>query len=115
MSEHRLIIEMGMGNDLYGQDQTKAAARAIEDALRHSALPLFEVTGLPHDAMRVQVTVAVPRPEEVDCAALAATLPRGRVQVSAVRGGLHVPTPADPGGIVVATAAVEVYLPTQTT
>ena len=56
MSDQRFIIEMGMGNDQYGQDYTQAAARAIEDALRHSAIPLFEATGISHDAMRVQVT-----------------------------------------------------------
>ena len=33
MSDQRFIIEMGMGNDLHGQDYTKAAARAIEDAV----------------------------------------------------------------------------------
>ena len=32
MSDQRFIIEMGMGNDQYGQDYTKAAARAIEAA-----------------------------------------------------------------------------------
>jgi len=37
MSDQRFIIEMGMGNDQYGQDYTKAAGRAIEDAFRHSA------------------------------------------------------------------------------
>ena len=39
MTDQRFIIEMGMGNDQYGMDYTKAAARAIEDALRHSSLP----------------------------------------------------------------------------
>ena len=37
---HRVIIEMGMGNDLHGMDYTKAAGRAIEDAFRHSSLPI---------------------------------------------------------------------------
>ena len=40
-TEQRIIIEMGMGNDLHGMDYTKAALRAIEDAFRHSSLPLF--------------------------------------------------------------------------
>ena len=42
MSDQRFIIEMGMGNDQYGQDYTKAAGRAIEDAFRHSAIPMFQ-------------------------------------------------------------------------
>ena len=111
MAEQRLIIEMGMGNDLHGMDYTKACGRAIEDALRHSSLPLFAVTGLGHDAMRVQVTVAVQEPERVDTEALVAKLPRGRAEVRAVFGGMNVP--AGEETIVVAQAAVEAFLPRQ--
>ena len=32
----RIILEMGTGNDLYGEDYTKAAYRAVEDAIRHA-------------------------------------------------------------------------------
>jgi len=59
MTDQRIILEMGMGNDLYGMDYTKAAARAIEDALRHSTLPLFETLDIPHSEMRVAVTIGV--------------------------------------------------------
>jgi uncharacterized protein (TIGR02058 family) len=111
MTEQRIIIEMGMGNDLHGMDYTKACARAIEDALRHSSLPLFGVLDLPHDAMRVQVTVAVQDPDQVDIDALVAKLPRGRAQVRAVFGGLNVPSGDEV--IVVAQASVEAFLPKQ--
>ena len=113
MNDQRFIIEMGMGNDLYGQDYTKAAGRAIEDAMRHSSLPLFESTGVSHDDMRVAVTVGVQEPEAVDCAALAGKLPRGRASVSAVKGGLNVTNPDNGNVIVIATAAVEAFLPKQ--
>jgi len=112
MPEQRLIIEMGMGNDLHGQDYTKAARRAIEDAFRHSSLPLFGAVDLSHDAMRVQVTVGVQNPEAVDAEALVAVLPRGRAEVRVVKGGLDVPTDGEP--IVMAQASVEAFLPPQT-
>jgi uncharacterized protein (TIGR02058 family) len=113
MNDQRFIIEMGMGNDQYGMDYTKAAARAIEDAIRHSSIPLFEATGLPHDQMRVQVTVGVAEPDKVDCAELAKGLPRGRAEVRAVEGGLNVTNPDSGATLVIATAAVEAFLPRQ--
>ena len=41
----RIILEMGTGNDLYGEDYTKAACRAVDDALHHSSLTLFRSLG----------------------------------------------------------------------
>lgn len=113
MSDQRFIIEMGMGNDQYGMDYTKAAARAIEDAIRHSAIPLFEATDLSHDQMRVQVTIGVQDPAQVDCDALAEKLPRGRATVAAVHGGLNVTNPDTGKTLVIASAAVEAFLPRQ--
>lgn len=113
MSDQRFIIEMGMGNDQYGMDYTKAAARAIEDAIRHSSIPLFDATGLSHEQMRVQVTVGVAEPDKVDCAKLIKGLPRGRATVTAVEGGLNVTNPDSGATLVIATAAVEAFLPRQ--
>lgn len=113
MSDQRFIIEMGMGNDQYGQDYTKAAARAIEDAIRHSAIPMFEAIGVTHDQMRVQVTIGVQEPDRVDCAALAERLPRGKAEVKAVFGGLNVVNPDNGNTLVIASAAVEAFLPRQ--
>ncbi len=111
MDEKRMILEMGMGNDLYGQDYTKAARRAVQDALHHSSITLFSKLGIDHAEMRVQVTIAVQKPEEVDCAAVAADLPRGRAEVSAVHGGLDVEDAEAGTRHIVATAAVEAFLP----
>lgn len=113
MSDQRFIIEMGMGNDQYGEDYTKAAARAIEDAIRHSAIPMFEATGINHEDMRVQVTVGVQQPDRVDCAALTEKLPRGNAEVTAVFGGLDVVNPDTGKKLVIASAAVEAFLPRQ--
>ncbi|MGR3515188.1 MAG: Lin0512 family protein [Paracoccaceae bacterium] len=106
----RFIIEMGMGNDLHGRDYTKAAARAIEDAIRHSSIPLFPALGLAHGEMEVRVTVGVQNPEAVDTDALKSGLPRGQVQVTATHGGLNITNPDTGEVTVIATAAVEAFL-----
>lgn len=111
MAEKRIILEMGTGNDLYGGDYTKAACRAVHDALHHSSIVLFKSLGYDHRDMRVQVTIGVQQPDRVDLARVAAELPRGRAEVSAVLGGLDVED-ADHGTThVIATAAVEAFLP----
>ncbi|MFD2191729.1 Lin0512 family protein [Pistricoccus aurantiacus] len=109
--EKRVILEMGTGNDLYGLDYTKAASRAIQDALHHSSIVLFKALGYDHTLMRVQVTVGVQEPGKVDTKALAAELPRGRAEVTAVHGGLNVEDPDQDTTHVIATAAVEAFLP----
>ncbi|HCI06023.1 MAG: Lin0512 family protein [Rhodobacteraceae bacterium] len=113
VQEQRIIIEMGMGNDLHGMDYTKACARAIEDAFRHSSLPLFGALEMSHDAMRVQVTVGVQEPDKVDVDTLVAKLPRGRAEVTAVFGGMNVVVENGSDTIVIAQAAVEAFLPPQ--
>ena len=103
----RLILEMGMGNDLYGMDYTKAAKRAVEDAFRHSTLSIFQSLGLDSALMEVRVTVGVAEPDMVDCDAVAAILPRGQAVVTAVKGGQNIDDPANGTSHVIATAAVE--------
>ncbi|MEX0275915.1 MAG: Lin0512 family protein [Ruegeria sp.] len=114
MSDKRIILEMGTGNDLYGQDYSKAARRAVQDALHHSSVTLFSKLGIDHTEMRVQVTIGVQQPEKVDCAQISADLPRGRAEVRAVKGGLDVVDDLTGKHHVVATAAIEAYLPDQT-
>ncbi|APX16355.1 hypothetical protein PhaeoP83_03602 [Phaeobacter inhibens] len=113
MTEKRIILEMGTGNDLYGQDYTKAARRAVQDALHHSSITLFTKLGIDHTEMRVDVTIGVQEPDKVDCDLVAADLPRGRATVRAVFGGLDVDDHADGSKHVVATAAIEAWLPDQ--
>lgn len=110
----RFIIEMGTGNDLHGRDYTKAAARAVEDAIRHSSLPLFTALDLDHADMQVKVTVGVQSPESVNLDTLKAGLPRGQVTVQATHGGLDVSNPDSGEVTVIATAAVEAFLSPQT-
>ena len=115
MTDQRFIIEMGMGNDQYGEDYTKAARRAIEDAIRHSNIPMIQALGptlnLAPEDMRVEVTVAVQKPNLVDVKELLNTLPHGQAKVQVVLGGLNVTNPDTDNIIVIASAAVEAFLP----
>lgn len=111
MAEKRIILEMGSGNDLYGEDYTKAACRAVQDALHHSSIVLFKSLGLDHRDMRVRVTIGVQKPDEVDLEVVSAELPRGRAEVSAVFGGLNVHDAEQGTTHVLATAAVEAFVP----
>jgi uncharacterized protein (TIGR02058 family) len=106
----RIILEMGTGNDLYGEDYTKAACRAVEDAIRHSSLILFRSLGFDHADMQVQVTIGVQHPEKVDAELVAQKLPRGTASVRVVKGGQNVVDAENNSCTVVATAAVEAWL-----
>ena len=106
----RIILEMGMGNDLYGEDYTKAACRAVEDAIRHSSLILFRSLGFDYADMQVRVTIGVQHPNRVDTVIVAQKLPRGKAEVTAVKGGLNIVDDENNTCSVVATAAVEAYL-----
>ena len=110
MTLKRVILEMGTGNDLHGADYTKAALRAVQDALHHSSLSIVRTLGLDARTMQVEVTVGVQQPDRVDAAAVKACLPRGAVAVKVVRGGLDVPAEGDHDAIVIATAAIAVRL-----
>ncbi len=106
----RIILEMGTGNDLYGEDYTKAACRAVDDALHHSSLILFRSMGFDYANMDVRVTIAVQEPKMVDISAVAAKLPRGNPTVQVVKGGLDMVDDVHDTRSVIATAAIEAYL-----
>lgn len=106
MPMKRVILEMGTGNDLHGADYTKAALRAVQDALHHSSLSIARSLDLDTKTMQVEVTIGVQQPEKVDAAAVKASLPRGQVMVKVVKGGLDVPAEGGHDQIVIASAAI---------
>jgi uncharacterized protein (TIGR02058 family) len=110
MTLKRVILEMGTGNDLHGGDYTKAAIRAVEDAIHHSSLAMIRTLGIDRDTVGVDVTVGVQRPDRVDAGAVGAALPMGRVTVTVVEGGLDVPGEDGHDEVVIASAAVAVRL-----
>ncbi len=114
----RYVTELGMGVDVHGSDYTKAAIRAVSDAIRHSSLNFFRTLDLAPQEMRLRVLIGVAEPSAVDTARVAAELPYGEVDVEVVRGGLDVPAQTDladeSDAITMATAAVIVTLPAPT-
>ncbi len=110
MTAKRVILEMGTGNDLHGGDYTKAAVRAVQDALHHSSLTFIRTLGLDSRKMQVAVTIGVQRPDKVDATAVKAALPHGEVTVDVVKGGLDVPDDETGDIAVIASAAVTVRM-----
>lgn len=119
MSDKRFIVEIGTGADLHGEDVTKAACRAVKDAVSRSCLcGLVEILGIRDlDAILVDIHIACPKPDQVDAEQVKAIVPIGQKNVHAVEGGMSakglcVPHFApDCDQIVVANAAVTVFVP----
>ena len=110
MPARRVILEMGTGNDLHGGDYTKAALRAVQDAIHHSSLAMIRSLGVDSKTMQVDVTIGVQEPGKVDAEKVKASLPHGKVTVKVVKGGLDVPDETGKDTAVIASAAVEVRL-----
>ena len=107
----RIILEMGTGNDLHGGDYTKAAKRAVQDALHHSSLVLFRSLAIDPDSMVIELTLAAQEPEKIDLKAVAETLPYGKITPKAVKGGLNVPDEATGRDTVIVNAGILVRVP----
>lgn len=90
---------MGLGVDLVGEDATKAARRAVREAIGRTSLPGLRdlIPSRDRADMRVEATIAVPHHETVDRDAVAAEFPYGRVTVIPVPGGLRAPNGTDAG------------------
>ena len=73
----RYIVELGTGADLHGADMTKAARRAVKDAISRSCLcGLVEVLGRSSfQGVHVHAEIAVPDPAGVDVEAVKAVMP----------------------------------------
>ncbi len=110
MAWKRIVLEIGMGTDIRGTDPTKAAVRALRDALWHNSLSIAKALGQDTDSMQVEVTIGVPQPERVDTDAVLAILPHGTGTVSVVEGGLQIPNDEGTDSTLVASAAAVVRL-----
>jgi uncharacterized protein (TIGR02058 family) len=89
MRDRRYLVEIGMGVDLHGGDLTKAARRAVKDAVSRCCLcGILEILGIedPSDTMRVEVLIAAAAPEKVDLEQVAREIPFGHARVTASGG-----------------------------
>lgn len=110
MAFKRMMLEIGMGTDIRGADHTKAAIRALRDALWHNALTIGAAVGQPVDAMQVEVLIGVPKPDLVNRQEVLAILPHGTGHVTVVEGGLEIPNDEGTGSTVIANCCAIVRL-----
>ena len=110
MTMKRMAVEIGMGTDIRGADYTKAAVRALRDALWHNSLNVADAVGKPVDSMVVEVLIGVPKPELVDKAEVLKVLPHVTGTVEVCEGGLEIFNDAGTASTVLAHAAAIVRL-----
>ena len=111
MAIQRCLLELGTGVDLHGKDATKAARRAVFDALRHSSVGFPRVFGYDPQMMFVEVRVAVPYHDTVRSDEVLMEVPYGTKSIKVVDGGLEVPSSgATDDSTIVANAAIIVSL-----
>ena len=90
----RYLLENGTGVDLHGKDETKAAQKAVKDAISHSSMiglgSLFKIDSFAEleEALMVDVTIATPNPEKVDGEAVLSVLPEGKRRINIIKGGM---------------------------
>ena len=106
------------------QKQVESAIQIIENEFAESILELETwfpdlvkilrvnnlVFGLDKEEMKIEVSIGVAKPEEVDADVVKAVLPYGKATVEVVEGGLDIVADCGTKVTVVANAAVVVYL-----
>lgn len=106
----RVILEMGSGVSLRSGNYTRAACRAVQDAIYHSSLSFPRELGLNiEEDLVVEVTIGVQDLDAVDPEEVRAVLPHGKISVNVIKGGLNVPYPEQGYTTVIASAGIEVF------
>lgn len=95
MDKKRFVVQIGMGVDQHGHDNdcTKAAQKAIKDAISNNCLPgLLEICNLttPKEllGMHVHVKIGAPYPENIDERKVLKAVPFGKKTFEVEKGGL---------------------------
>jgi hypothetical protein len=66
MSQLPMILELGVGSALRSGSYTKAACRAVRDALWRNSINLVEVFGAEKSSMRITAEIACQNPNKPD-------------------------------------------------
>ena len=97
MTSKRFVIQIGIGVDQHGHknDCTKAAMKAIKNAISNNCLPgLVEICNLktPKEllGMKVHVKIGAPFPENINKEKVLKAVPFGIKSIEVVQGGLTV-------------------------
>ena len=110
MAKKRIIFELGQGTSLRQEDYSKAAVRAVKDALWRNSVNVSEAFGLKKSDMIVEVLLGAQEPDKIDKEMVKAIFPYGSISIKNVFGGLDVAKPNDGGKTVIVTAAIIVSL-----
>ncbi len=110
MALKRMALEIGMGTDIRGADSTKAAQRALRDALWRNTLSIARILGKDPEDMKIVVHIGVPRPETVDHDSVLSILPYGTATLNVTEGGLEMPNDEGNDSTLIAHAAAVVSL-----
>lgn len=116
MAPKLFAIEFGLGLDLHGQDVTKAAVKAVRNAVEHVSLPgIRKVGGVTDTNNQVSIEILLGVPEgmagQVDQDRVKDALPFGRKSVRVATGGLmassgvEIPTMGDTSDQAIAVVA----------
>lgn len=114
----RYIVEFGTGVDLHGGDVTKAAKKAVKDAVSHCCLcGIDEIHGVKNfnEGMQIKLKIGSPNPDKIDKDAVLAVIPFGKAEIEVVEGGLSfgglsVPSLGEGSTIVMVNAAITVFI-----
>ena len=110
MALKRMALEIGMGADIRGADSTKAAQRALRDALWRNTLSIARICGQQPEDMKIEVHIGVPHPETVRQEDVLSILPYGTATLQVSEGGLEIPTDEGGDSTLIAHAAAVVSL-----
>lgn len=115
----RYLIEIGIGCDLHGGDNTKACMKAVKDAMSHCCMAgVHDILGIGHvkGSLSLKVKLSCPKPEEVNVSQITELLAHYETTINLEKGGAYeegllVEELGQGSTIIIAVAVITVYTP----